>query len=143
MKRPGFYSPILLALIACSTTAPNPNGGLSALRQNEGLLFLTTNVAPTDVMTALFVGQVNADAQGCLRLDLDGGQTVVWPHGATLDANLRVHDGQGRLIGRIGGGFRFGGGEVPLHDGLPLTKEQIEAVGSRCPGKLWIVGDVQ
>jgi hypothetical protein len=80
---------------------------------------------------------------GCLRLDTPDTHTVIWPKGFDLGADLRVRDDRGAVVGRIGGAFRLGGGEVPsLHDGIPLSEADRVRAGSRCPGRFWIVGEV-
>ncbi|MBW3571326.1 MAG: hypothetical protein KY467_09480 [Gemmatimonadetes bacterium] len=105
---------------------------------------LLTQASPTKVvMQALFEGRVDRDEQGCLRLDSQDRHTVVWPFGFTLvrrDGGLYVRDAFRRDIGRIGGPFRFGGGEVPTVEGADLPAGKRELAESRCPGRYWVVG---
>lgn len=109
-------------------------------------LFFTQTVVPDAVMDALFQGRVSRDVAGCLRLDLDDRHTVIWPKGFSLDrrpGHLVVLDAGGDAVGRIGGHFRLGGGEVPfLHAGIPLSDADRERAEARCPGRYWIVGEV-
>ncbi|MGH7539896.1 MAG: hypothetical protein ACRELC_02750 [Gemmatimonadota bacterium] len=104
-------------------------------------------VPATVVMEALFVGRVIRDPAGCLRLETPDQHTVVWPFGFRLvpaDGGLAVRDADGQAVGRIGGDFRLGDGEVPfLHEGLALPEAERRAAETRCPGRYWIVGDVQ
>lgn len=109
-------------------------------------VFLAQQVAPTVVMDALFEGRVVTDAQGCLRLDSAVGATVVWPFGSRLvleGTHLEIRNASGRRIGRVGGTFRFGGGELEaLHPGLALRDGDRQLASSRCPGRYWIVGTI-
>jgi hypothetical protein len=79
-------------------------------------------------------------------LDSADDATVVWPKSFSLvrqGGELRVRQANGRELGRIGGAFRLGGGEVPyLHDGIALSAADCERGQTRCPGKFWIVGEV-
>jgi hypothetical protein len=109
-------------------------------------VFLTQRVTPPVVMEALFEGRVIADAQGCIRLDSVDDATVVWPAGFRLvrdGTRLEIRAADDRTVGRLGGEFRLGGGEVAeLHAGLGLSAADKELATSRCPGRFWIVGDV-
>jgi hypothetical protein len=109
-------------------------------------LFITQNVAPVVVMEALFDGRIIVDDAGCIRQDSGDRPTVVWPKSYTLDRidnELRVLNAVGREIGRIGGRFRLGGGEVPqLHEGSHLSSADRHRATTRCPGIFWITGDV-
>lgn len=135
---------VALALAACGGAE---GLGPSFSRNDPPALFFVQGAPPAAVMDALFQGRVARDAVGCLRLDNLGDQpTVVWPHGFTIaerDGELFVKDAAGREIGRIGGSFRFGGGEIlALHEGLKLSDEARQQAESRCPGRYWIVGEV-
>ena len=135
---------VALALAAC--------GGAEGLgptfnRNEAATVFLAQGAPATAAMDALFQGRVTRDLRGCLRLDNLGDQhTVVWPHGFTIaerDGELFVKNAAGSDVGRIGGSFRFGGGEVAaLHDGLNLSVESRQMAESRCPGRYWVVGEV-
>lgn len=130
----------LLIATACIASAGD-EVDLLGLSGGDDVIFLVQRVEPTVVMEALFEGRVVPDSAGCLRLAGPDPATVVWPYGARLDG-LTVRDAAGRTIGRIGGPFRLGGGEVPaLHTGIPLSAAEREAA-RRCPGRFWIVGDV-
>jgi hypothetical protein len=128
-----------LAAAAC-TAIPTDGADLGEV------LFLTESQPATFQMEALYKGAVVADAAGCLRLASESAHTVVWPHGFELrrrDGALAVIDPGGREIGRVGGSFTFGGGEVPtLHEGIALSGTQKAVALERCPGRYWIVGEV-
>jgi hypothetical protein len=134
---------VALAIAACG---PHKDV-IPTLSQEPGAVFLVQGAPAVDHMDALFQGRVSLDAQGCLRLESLGDRpTVVWPHGFSIEERggaLFVKDAAGSDVGRIGGSFRFGGGEVPsLHEGFNLSDEALRLAQSRCPGRYWIVGDV-
>lgn len=137
---------VALALAACGEA--KQAGPTFELSQNGlSTVFIVQGAPATAVMDALFQGRVTLDAQGCLRLENVGDRhTVVWPHGFTIQergGELFVKDAAGKDVGRVGGSFRFGGGETPiLHDGLNLSDESRRQAESRCPGRYWIVGEV-
>jgi hypothetical protein len=112
----------------------------------SSVVFLVQNADPGAVMDALFSGKISADAAGCLRLSGDDPSTVVWPVGFSVKseaADLLILDKSGRLVGRVGGSFRLGGGHVPqLHDGIRMSAAARDLAHARCPGQFWIVGDV-
>jgi hypothetical protein len=134
---------VALALAACGQAEST---GPSFTRNEPSEIFLVQAAPPAAVMDALFQGRVSRDLQGCLRMEgLGDRHTVIWPHGFTLverGGELFVRDAAGRDVGRIGGSFRFGGGESStLHQGL-LSDESRQLAESRCPGRYWIVGEV-
>ena len=116
------------------------------LSEDEAFVFLVQEVTPLVVMEALFEGRVRADARGCIRLESADDATVVWPAGFRLvreGTHLEIRDVNDRRVGRLGGRFRLGGGEVAeLHDGLGLDRALRQLAANRCPGRFWIVGDV-
>ena len=128
----------------------DPKGRLPTNTLNSvdasSVVFLAQNADPGAVMDALFTGKISADAAGCLRLSGDDPSTVVWPAGFSVKseaADLLIIDKSGRLVGRVGGSFRLGGGHVPqLHDGIPMSAADRDLARARCPGRFWIVGDV-
>jgi hypothetical protein len=137
---------ILMTLLspACSTGEDdNPFDPLQ-FQQRTGVIFVAQNIVPSTVMEALFEGRVIADSAGCLRFDSPDPATVVWPKGFSIaesGSTMTVRNGAGRQIGRIGGTFRLGGGEVAsVQQGIsPDDRERLE---TSCPGRYWIVGDV-
>lgn len=148
LRRAGAWMLALAALPACSSADLQGPGDASSLADAEDVLFLTRSAAPQAVMDALFEGRVERDGSGCLRLDLSDEHTVIWPTGfelaETADGGLRVLDADGREVGRVGGRFRLGGGEVAtLHEGIPMTEADRRAARERCPGRYWIVGETR
>lgn len=135
---------LVLAATACSPGSEGPSGLLGSTLLDD-VLFLTQQEEQTVVMDALFEGRVTLDDAGCLRLGSSARHTVIWPKGFTLvgdGGGLAVEDAGGRVVGRVGGDFRLGGGEVPfLHDGIDLAPEAVEEAEARCPGRYWIVGE--
>ncbi len=144
MRRSSTRSSAVLAGIAALAAACSSETGTGPGDEATGVLFLAREAPASAVMDALFEGTVKLDARGCLRLD--SGRTVVWPYGFEPYVGggaLRVRDAAGRDVGRVGGGFRFGGGEVDaLHDGLGLPAAARAEAEARCPGGFWVVGEV-
>ena len=138
------YSLIGLAFLCAVCNSPSPTDGVGALNA-EDVIFLALSEPPNAHMDALFHGTVTVDEAGCIRLQNDERSTVVWPYGFTFDdigTELWVRDASGRVLGRIGGTFRVGGGQVPeLHDGIRLTQTQRDQARTACPGDFWVVGD--
>lgn len=131
-----------LALGGCTSSPPEGTASLLDVPAHGEVLFLTQNAVPDGFMEALFVGRVIADAAGCLRLDGPDPATVVWPFRFILDPRGRVLDSLGTEIGRIGGSFRLGGGEVTLHAGIAMSEAVKQVAEARCPGRFWIVGEI-
>jgi hypothetical protein len=142
--RAGALLAFLLAPAACSPSdglEPDLNGG----ENPEGTIFLAQNVPPEAVMEALYIGKVNRDAQGCLRVEGEGGATVIWPYGFRLQSRsgrLHVLDANGRSIGHIGGEFRMGGGYVPSPVHAHLSDEDRARANTVCASShYWVVGE--
>jgi hypothetical protein len=136
---------LLLLVAGCSDGVTTP-ADYSLIFLEGDTYFVRQPVNPGAVMEALFQGKVIKDEGGCLRLQAPDDATVVWPYRSALDVR---GDGQwivgadGRDLGKIGGDFRFGGGEVPyLHEGLGFHEPSITEIMDRCPGRFWIVGEV-
>jgi hypothetical protein len=130
---------ILALNYACTDVEP-----LAPVQMVE-IIFLAQTLPPGVVMEALFQGRVFVDPAGCVRLNTNDQHTVVWPHGTVLlrrGDDLLVRSSDGRDLGRLGGSFRFGGGEVPsLHAGIALSHDTRQRASTECPGRYWIVGD--
>ena len=137
---------LIPSAIASCSPAGDPNPAAVRSQEPSGVVFLVQSATPDEVMQALFEGRVTRDERGCLRIDDPDRHTVVWPRGFTLQGaggELRVLDGTGREVGRIGGSFRLGGGEVPvLHEGLPVSPAVRQRANESCPGRFWLVGEV-
>ncbi|HEX2077045.1 MAG TPA: hypothetical protein VHG08_05025 [Longimicrobium sp.] len=138
----------LLCLAAAAACAADGNGPtLNTAEHPSGTLFFSQVEPPHTYMQALFEGRVYRDAAGCLRLEMYGVNphgTAIWPYGFTMedrDGELHVKDARGRSIGRVGGHFRFGGGEKDSVKWLGISERQQELARTRCPGKYWIVGE--
>jgi hypothetical protein len=133
----------LTAVAAAGCTSNDPTG--AGARDLDDVIFLALSEPPNAHMDALFNGTVTIDDAGCIRLQNVERSTVVWPYGFTLDDGddqLRVRDASGKVLGRVGGTFRFGGGHVPeLHEGIDLPPALRERARTSCPGDFWVVGD--
>ena len=128
-----------LAAAACGSGARD-GASLTLADDPSATVFLTPETPPNSYMEALYRGRVVRDAKGCLRLD--SGSTVVWPHGFTLEARgdeLVVKDASGRVVGQIGGSFRFGGGGVDSVDHVEnLSGKDRARAAEHCPGSYWV-----
>lgn len=140
---------LALSAAACASPAdPGPVEITSAenieARIGPSVTFLTLKVDMAESMSALFEGEVVLDDAGCLRLGSPDGPTAVWPRGYGFETGLgiRILDAGGSVVGRVGGSFRLGGGEVPsLHDGLGFTQADRDLAAAHCPGRYWIIGE--
>jgi len=133
---------VAVLLGACSSSDADPFDAVH-FQQLTGVIFVAQNVVPVAVMEALFEGRVIPDAAGCLRFDSPDPATVVWPKGFSISESagmMIVRNDAGRQIGRIGGTFRLGGGEVSSVQ--QVSAEDRERLETSCPGRYWIVGDV-
>jgi hypothetical protein len=92
-------------------------------------------------------GKLVLDEQGCLRLN-PGGDVVVWPHDHSADVDargrVRIRDGKGRVVAKVGDNVAVGGGEVGDRGigfvdpgSVPSKQELLE----RCPGRYYPSGD--
>lgn len=137
---------LAILVVATWLGSCSDSGNLTRAPDAVETLFLAQNVVPNATMEALFQGRIIRDRAGCLRLQAPDDATVVWPKGFTLrnrSGELAVLDSKGRKVGRIGGAFRLGGGEVPLlHDGIGLSSAARRQAEARCPGRYWIVGTI-
>jgi hypothetical protein len=144
--RPGAPLALLaaLALPAC-TPGEGTSPGLNGAENPDGTVFLAQRSPPGAVMEALYTGKVNRDAQGCLRVEGEGGAVVIWPYGFALEARdggLYVKNAEGRTIGQIGGDFRMGGGYVPAGSTESFLSDADRARAAACPTEsYWIVGE--
>jgi hypothetical protein len=146
LLRPGaaLACTVALSLAACSPSE-DTGASLTGGDNPDATVFLAQNTPPDAVMEALYVGKVNRDEQGCLRVESEGGAVVIWPYHFTLEARdggLFVKDAQGRSVGRIGGEFRMGGGFVPSGSFAQISEAHRALAQTRCPSThYWIVGD--
>jgi hypothetical protein len=136
-----------IALVALAACSPDDGTGpdLTGNENPDATVFVAQNEPPQAVMDALYQGTVNRDEQGCLRVNGEGGATVIWPYGFRLVAHaggLYVKHPAGRIIGRIGGDFRMGGGFVPSASYAHLSAADRALLESRCPSTYyWVVGE--
>ena len=144
MKRFVVRSRAPLALLAALVLPACSSDGLLDSGENPDAVFLTQKSPPGAVMDALYIGEVNRDAQGCLRGESMGGAVMIWPYGfklRTRSGGLYVEDETGRTIGRIGGDFRMGGGYVDAGSSDTYLSAADRARAAACPTEAyWIVG---
>jgi hypothetical protein len=117
-------------------------GGVDTFERPDGEMIYFPRQAPTNAfMAALLQGTLALDANGCLRVEGEGGSAplILWRHDFTLNIEgetIEVLDGAGEVVGRVGEDIRMGGGEAS-DQGIPGMP--IEA----CPGPFWALGDIE
>ncbi|MBT8399179.1 MAG: hypothetical protein KJO98_01785 [Rhodothermia bacterium] len=119
--------------------------GSDGVAGGAAVIFITQVEPQADVMQALYEGKVSRKGDCIVLSDSPEEHTVVWPHGFRLSGSASdvVLDDEGRLVGRIGDGFRLGGGEVPtLWEGGPVSEHSRRIALEECPGLYWIVGEI-
>lgn len=96
------------------------------------------------------------DEEGCIRID-GGADTpdtlLLWPSYFKLSAEggeLRILDGDGDFVARVGGRIDTGGGEMQHGETTPretfqalrrgLGEDMARELRERCPGPYWLVG---
>ncbi len=93
-------------------------------------------------MTSEIRGELLLDGDGCLRVRSAGGRdAVVWPAGFEPDiggGEVRVLDGEGRTVARVGGAVYMGGGETGISDNGAVDDRTERELRERCPGPYWI-----
>jgi hypothetical protein len=88
-------------------------------------------------MAALLIGELT-EKDGCLGVGEAGeSHLVMWPYDYTVtageDGRLRVRDGSGRVVVRVGDIVRLGGGQVPTAEDATATE-----IPDRCGGPYWL-----
>lgn len=90
-------------------------------------------------------GELIRDAAGCLRVRYRGGNVVpLWPsdlESSVKGNEVRVLDGEGRIVGRVGEKIIMGGGGIR---GEALTEDILgqrtkQELVERCPGSYFLV----
>ena len=139
---------------AAATTSALP----AATHQTPGPSTTNPATVPTDVlfprqragvdyMQASGGGKLVLDEEGCLRIGRRGGaagDVVVWPHDHSVEVDasgeVRIREGKGRVVAKVGDDVRVGGGEVGdrgidfVDEGsVPSKQELLE----RCPGSYY------
>ena len=140
MKRSLLVCSLALAAAACnSDTGSGPS--FTSGEDPSATVFVSLDAALDLYPDALYQGRVVRDEQGCLRTEGPGQYTVVWPYGYQLverGGKLHVQDAQGNDVGKIGGSFKFGGGEMQTIDHLPISTQKRERAVGSCPGRFWL-----
>ncbi|HEY0021392.1 MAG TPA: hypothetical protein VGB24_00720 [Longimicrobium sp.] len=141
--RRSFSTIAITLMLTAAGCAADPGVG-PTLSGDENPLAVTfvAQVNQTTSMEALYHGVVSRDANGCLRAE-GSSRTVIWPEGWKLEArgeSLFVKDATGSEVGRIGGQFRLGGGEIPSVEFASLSASDAQLLQTRCPGSYWLAG---
>lgn len=104
--------------------------------------------------SAAIRGELVLDEEGCIRID--GGGTTdflpLWPSYFELSTEgdeIRILDGEGDFVARVGGTIDTGGGEIH-QGGTPreifenlkglVGEDTAQELRERCPGPYWLVG---
>ncbi len=144
--------PSLVLVAACGTSPAAQGGGrtgaettgpVTASSTVPGVFFPVRQPSVDAYMMAFIRGELVLDGAGCLRLGGEGGSLVpVWPPGFGLEASgeeVRILNGKGQVVARVGDRVVMGGGEAPLAERLPgvdeWTKRELQ---ERCPGQYWL-----
>lgn len=97
-------------------------------------------------------GKLVVDEKGCLRIGPGRGRpgiTPIWPSYyrlSTKGGEIRVLDGEGKFVARVGGRIDTGGGmarypdtTAPLEGGRVVSKQVARKVSRRCPGRYFFI----
>lgn len=99
-----------------------------------------------DAMTALAVGDLVVDGEGCMRLG-SGGDLLVWPPGFRLSTRgdeIRILNGEGEVATSVGdrmevSGGQFSASQTGSRQAFVRTRHRLN-IPRQCPGPLFIVG---
>lgn len=134
-----------LAACGANTSSQGPEGGAPVGTTPEtssdgvpGVLFPGRPPGGVDMMSEIRGGLV-LDGRGCLRVNSGGTDSVViWPAGFGIEGsgrNVRVLDGEGEIVARVGRAIYMGGGQASPVGVAGLTRRELR---ERCPGPFWI-----
>ena len=98
-------------------------------------------------------GSFLADLKGTLMLEdgylrvsssySDTTELIIWPYGYSLNVegdDIRIIDGDGQVVARVGDNIYVVGGEVPL---IVVWKDIRGLLPSDCTGPYWLASDVR
>ncbi|MDP9479839.1 MAG: hypothetical protein M3R38_29960 [Actinomycetota bacterium] len=145
--------PCLMLVAACDTSPTAQQGGghtgaettgpVTASSTVPGVFFPEQRPGGADMMSETR-GELILDDEGCLRVRYRGGSSVIlWPAGFRPDeagGEVRVLDGRGRVVARVGEGVYMAGGGAPSPERLDEVVEERTArqLRERCPGAYWV-----
>lgn len=130
-----------------STTVPETT---AISEPGSDAVFLNQSASVDGIPTTVDSGELAVDRKGCLRMGPQGDRrpnfVPVWPPGYSLDAGgerMRILDGEGRVVARVGDEIRVGGGPASsLETVVDVDEQQGREIRERCPGTYFIVGEV-
>lgn len=116
---------------------------------DTGVVFIRQK--PTEgmrvVMEALARGKVVVDDAGCIRLESGQpyeGDLIIWPPAYSMrieGGEIHLIKEDGETLVRAGERVEFGGGQISTPDAREAYEKHLE-IPEKCPGPLWIVGEV-
>jgi hypothetical protein len=124
----------------------------------SGVLFPQQKPSDGLPMSARIRGELVLDEAGCLRIDSGGPpdfpkRLPLWPDYFELSARgdeIRVLDGEGDFVARVGGRIKTGGGTMQHGETTPretfwflrrgVGLDMARELQERCSGPYWIVG---
>lgn len=127
------------------SSAPGSSGSAaSAPPQVSGVFFAERRPGGEDMMAEIR-GQLVLDHAGCLRVRYGGGSSViVWPTGfepEKVDGEVRVLDGKGKVVARVGERAYMAGGGTPIRGNRAVDERTRQELLERCPGSYWIAAE--
>jgi hypothetical protein len=143
---------ISLAAAACGQgpAAQDPatthsSGKTTTAASTAAGVFFPTQKPPNFGYDELQSGELVRDAEGCLRVRYEAGNVVpLWPSGFEARVRgdeVRVLDGEGRVVARVGAKISMGGGGI-REDALTgeiLDQRTKRELLERCPGAYYLV----
>jgi hypothetical protein len=128
-----------------ATTPPTSEVFFPKLKTSDGL-----------PPSARIRGELVLDEEGCLRIDEGGAAPAtlpLWPSYFKLSTGgdeIRILDGEGDFVARVGGRIDTGGGEMQHGETTPretfqtlrrgVGEDMARELRERCPGPYWLVG---
>ena len=137
-----FCAALALSLLGGCKDPAGPGDSLYSAAHLRSAVFVARTDEPPGYYDALFSGVITVDSAGCLRMAGLERHTPIWPRGYWLDLSRGagvVRNGNGSMVGTIGGHFRLGGGEAQTLDWVTLSPADRERLTASCPGRYWIV----
>lgn len=149
---------VLLLSVACGSASRDYTENAAATTtvqdrattetSDQKVFFPKQKPAANEMLSASYgtSGKLVIDDRNCLRLEARNASYVpLWPSNFDLNTtgeDVHVADGEGKVVGRVGGRVSAGGNGVgDSLKGLKSVSKQLQRkLPERCPGPYWIVG---